>query len=265
MSNNNLPWLAHLRQIRQSEIEKVADILKQLGGHTILEIGAGAGWQAQYLTERGFELVAIDIADSNYGEVRTWPVIEYDGHSIPLQDNSVDIVFSSNVLEHIREVEQFQSEIHRVLKPGGHAVHVLPTSSWRFWTSITSFPDKIRRFAASRYGRKTESSPSLISTGTAIWSRRRNLWKRLLWFFPGRHGEFGNSFTELYYFSRYRWTRLFQRTGWQVTEVLPNGLFYTGYSILGARFSLSWRAKASRLIGSSCLIYVLKTDAKVNS
>ena len=86
-----------------------------------------------------------------------WPVIVYDGQSIPLESDSVDIVFSSNVLEHIRDVEPFQSEVHRVLKPGGNAVHVLPTSSWRFWTSITSFPDKIRRIRRASLRAKSGS------------------------------------------------------------------------------------------------------------
>ena len=71
MSSDNQAWLTHLRQIRQTEIEKVAGILKALGGQTILEIGAGAGWQAQYLTEQGFKVIAVDVADSNYGDVRS--------------------------------------------------------------------------------------------------------------------------------------------------------------------------------------------------
>jgi len=48
--------------------------------------------------------------------------ISYDigaGEALPYQDNSYDIVFCCDVLEHVRDVPTVLSEIFRVLKPGG--------------------------------------------------------------------------------------------------------------------------------------------------
>lgn len=41
------------------------------------------------------------------------------GEKIPLKDNSVDIVFSTNALDHCDDPSKVLSEIYRVLKPGG--------------------------------------------------------------------------------------------------------------------------------------------------
>jgi len=64
--------------------------------------------------------------------------------------------------------------------------------------------------------------------------------------------------SELWMFSRFRWLSLFRKTGWTIQTYLPNRLFYMGYSILDSRFSIRARSRASKILGSSCLGYVLK-------
>ena len=46
----------------------------------------------QLFAEKGFDVVAIDIATSDYVSTRVFPIIEYDGKSIPLPDSSVDVL-----------------------------------------------------------------------------------------------------------------------------------------------------------------------------
>lgn len=73
------------------------------------------------VAEAGFDVSGIDIPSSNLKDDRIWPVTDYDGKNIPF-----DIVFSSNVLEHIPHIYDFQGEIERVLKPGSIVIHILP-------------------------------------------------------------------------------------------------------------------------------------------
>ena len=70
----------------------------------ILEIGAGTGEQARALADRGFEVTAVEIASSRYATERAFPIVDYDGRTLPIPDRSVDIVFSSNVLEHVSDL-----------------------------------------------------------------------------------------------------------------------------------------------------------------
>jgi SAM-dependent methyltransferase len=218
-------WIAeqtldHLKAIRTHELDVVLNMLPPKG--KLLEIGAGTGWQSLALEKRGYSVSAIDLPLSDYVKNRVYPIIDYDGSTIPFPDNTFDIVFSSNVLEHIPHVHAFQKEIHRILKPEGSVLHVLPSSSWRFWTNI---------------------------------SHVAKTW----WPLPGVHGEHaGNSLAEIYYFSRRWWTRLFAETGWRIVSQDTTGLFYTGASIMDSRLNIDLRRKMSRVCGSSCNVFVLK-------
>ena len=210
----------HLEAIRLYELDVALKLLPLEG--RLLEIGAGTGWQAQALQNQGYDVSGIDIPSSNLKDDRIWPVTDYDGKNIPFENNTFDIVFSSNVLEHIYD---FQAEIERVLKPGGIVIHILPSSSWRLWSNITEILKKWR--------------PPLI------------------------HGEHaGNSFIEIYYFSRWYWRHLFHKTGWKIESVKPIGLFYTGSSIMDSRLSIGIRSKLSLVMGSACNIFILRSNNK---
>jgi len=211
--------LEFVKAIRAFELDVVINMLPAEG--RLLEIGAGVGWQAQDLCARGYDVSAIDLLSSNYRENRVGSVTDYDGKRIPFEDNTFDIVFSSNVLEHILHIYDFQKEIHRVLKPDGCVLHVLPSSSWRIWSSFTQF----LRF----------------------------------WTLPTVHGEHaGNFLTEIYYFNRRWWARLFRETGWVIVAQKSNGLFYTGSLIMDSRLSINTRVKLSRILGGSCNIFLLR-------
>ncbi len=216
--------LEHLRAIREYEIKLILPLLTR--GQRILEIGSGAGWQAQALTRHGFTVTTLDVIANDYPNSTTTRRCFYDGVHIPLRSGSVDVVYSSNVLEHIRPMVQIQAELRRVLKAGGRTIHVLPTTAWRFWT------------LAAFYARKARFPDFDL--------------------FPERHGEVGNTISELYLFSTTRWCRLFRATGWIVESVMPNRLFYTGHSVLDRRLPLPYRHLLSQYLGSACTIYVLR-------
>ena len=48
------------------------------------------------------------------------PDIVGDIHELPLEDNSVDAILCSAVLEHVEEPQRAVKEMYRVLKKGGY-------------------------------------------------------------------------------------------------------------------------------------------------
>lgn len=108
------------------------------GAIRILDHGCGGGLSLFYLAALGFDDIhGVDIGvprDAHnriarealgHGEPRFH---DYDGLALPLADASVDIVYSQQVLEHVRDdvLAAYYREEARVLKPGGWALHQVP-------------------------------------------------------------------------------------------------------------------------------------------
>lgn len=63
---------------------------------------------------------------SDYDESHHKGVLKLDLQAIDLPDDSVDIVLSPHVLEHVPDTDKALSELFRVLKPGGHVFLQIP-------------------------------------------------------------------------------------------------------------------------------------------
>lgn len=223
-------------------------------GSSILEIGAGSGFQAKILADHGFQVFAIDVKEGLDSAGHEWPVQEYDGSHIPFPDQSFDIVFTSNVLEHIETIGILQDEIRRVLRTEGIAVHSMPTGTWRFHTTLAHYPFLFKQLWKLFFLR-----PDRQISETQEISGRKSLWEKAKKVFVApRHGARGNVFSEIYFFSRFFWLDLFRRSEWAIEKYFRNRLFYTGYAILGLRLSIPTRHFLSYVLGSSGHIFILK-------
>lgn len=244
--------LAFLHVVREYECRKIVDAL--VPRSKVLEIGGGSGYQARRLQENGFSVSSIELSDSIYSGALEFPVTNYDGSHIPFKNASFDIVFSSNVLEHVKDLPELHREIIRVLKPGGYCVHVMPTGAWRFWTNLAHYTELIQRIALV--------TPRLLprSFSRSAMSQAKQAFREIAgtlrhYAIVSRHGETGNALTEIFTFGTRHWVKHFTDQGFEVREVKPIGLFYTGHMVLGNRLSLSARQSLARFLGSACAIY----------
>jgi SAM-dependent methyltransferase len=242
-----------LNRIRAAEIGAIAACFP--AGARVLEIGAGTGRQALEVRRLGFDVAALEIPDSNYTQDRLFPITDYDGHHIPFPDASFDVVFSSNVLEHVRDLDQLEGEIKRVLRPGGMCVHVLPTHVWRFWTTLSAFPAALQKVAAMWV--KGDLRPS-GGVGRFFGALGRALRALLSPLYPTRHGEVGSALSELWLFHPRRWRRHFRAAGFDIVRDEPMGLHYTGHLVLGDRRSIAQRRRMADRYGSACHLFALR-------
>jgi SAM-dependent methyltransferase len=93
-------------------------------GSRILELGAGGGFVAAALQSRGFtRLTLSDFTATALAElaarVPAALLAGADAAALPFRDGVFDIVVSSDLIEHIPEVEAHLAEVARVLVPGG--------------------------------------------------------------------------------------------------------------------------------------------------
>lgn len=245
--------IAYLNLLRRNEMDEVLSLFP--AGARILEFGSGTGEQARYLADRGFDVVAIDLATSNYADERIYPIVNYDGRHIPLDDGSVDVIFSSNVLEHVENLEEISAEFRRILRPRGMAVHVLPTTVWRFWSLVTGATDSLKAAV---------ELPACLFPKAGEGERGKKIIRQLRrvasGFVPRAHGTSSNGITELWTFSRHAWARKFKECGFEVVDDRPVGFFYSGTVLFGGRLSMDRRKKLGRFLGSSTRIYVTAPD-----
>jgi len=98
---------------------------------SILDAGCGNGFVAGKLAELGHKVVGIDLAEDGIAIARnTYPNIRFEVCSVyndlkSLVDN-VDLVVSSEVIEHLFYPKIFLSNLHDVIRPGGHIILTTP-------------------------------------------------------------------------------------------------------------------------------------------
>lgn len=244
--------MSNLVDLRGIELNRVKHFF-HLGIH-VLEIGGGNGFQASLIAALGANVESIDVAGQPVGGQSHFPVSLYDGRNLPFPDHIFDRVFSSNVLEHILNLEEALAESRRVMKDDGVAIHILPTPAWRMWTSLTHYIHVLMRVTGIRQTDATKSSvlqPASLMQPIGAW----NSVKRVLR--AGPHGEYSSAFSELWYFSQKRWTDVFRCNGFQVVAMAPSNIFYTGYGVF-PWMPMAARRVVARMLGSATRIFVLR-------
>lgn len=80
-----------------------------------LDLGCGTGLHREVCERAGFQWAGVDYADPMA------PVLA-DGHALPFRSESIEVVVSIAVLEHIRFPAVLAREVLRVLKPGAYYI-----------------------------------------------------------------------------------------------------------------------------------------------
>jgi SAM-dependent methyltransferase len=163
-----------------------------LAGGVVLDVGGGPGYFRDAFAEQGAAYFALD-ADagelSGQGSIASGTVIG-DGMRLPFADGSVDVCYSSNVLEHVPDRWRMADEMLRVTRPGG-IVFLSYTLWWGPWGGHETSPWHYLggRFARRRYRRKHgrepknrygESMYAVTATEMLRWSRTQSAGEVLL-------------------------------------------------------------------------------------
>jgi len=94
-----------------------------LGGRTVVDVGGGGGWFTGAFRARGAHCYLFEPDRSELGlRSELGPpagAVLADGYWLPVRDGGADVVFSSNVLEHVPDPMGLIEEMIRVTRPGG--------------------------------------------------------------------------------------------------------------------------------------------------
>lgn len=101
-------------------------------GDRALDLGCGAGGFTADLAHAGASAVGVEVAEAALRRARArYPSLDFrlapiDG-SLPLAEHTVDLVWASEVIEHVADTAAWLSEVRRVLAPGGRFLLTTPS------------------------------------------------------------------------------------------------------------------------------------------
>lgn len=196
--------IEHLQQqIRDMEWAAIVDEIPHKS--SFLDVGCGAGY-AMYKakTEKECSIYGIDPDPGGHGVGRffgqfpteTISIHKGFAEELPFETNTVDVVYSSHVLEHVNDEQLALQEMKRVLKEDGVVIIGMPTATmaWINWFSQIVFASHVRiyeffRFfvtknSAKQFVRifriKSHSSPRASSIWYDINHYRVSNWKKIV-------------------------------------------------------------------------------------
>lgn len=121
-----------LRNLIDAESKRISDFIRSSASEIARDsivLDAGAGECRFKAFFKDHQYIAVDAA---YGD-ETWDYSNIDIVSsldnLPLEDNAVDAVICTQVLEHVNEPQQVLNELYRVLKHGG-ALYLSAPQGW---------------------------------------------------------------------------------------------------------------------------------------
>ena len=112
-------------------------MLPDLAGKTVIDLGCGYGWFCRSARELGAaQVTGVDISEkmlARAAELTADPAITYlrrDLEDVKLEDNSLDLVYSSLALHYLPELDTLFRHVQRALKPGGSLVFSMEHPSY---------------------------------------------------------------------------------------------------------------------------------------
>lgn len=144
-------------------------MLPDLSGKSVIDLGCGYGWFCRAARELGaLEVTGIDLSEkmlARAAELTNDAHICYqrsDLESIALEENSLDLVYSSLALHYLPELNTLFGKVQKALKPGGslvfsmeHPIYTCATrQGWltddngeRFW-GVNHYQDEGKRVSS---------------------------------------------------------------------------------------------------------------------
>lgn len=248
--------------VRKYEVDKIMDGICENHFDRALELGCGSGAYSKYLAYYCKQLIAMEYNERRLtakSDKKTTFIIG-DAHELSqFGNNEMDLIFSSNLIEHLPDIDKCLVECRRVIKQDGQIIHTVPNRTWKFFHLLLYYPFAakvllLRLFSAKRAAELLESiSPeagydSSLRPQASAFSVKNHL-------FPKTHGISKSHYGEFKKWGQRHWINTFKRNGLEVAEIvkLP---FYFGW---GFNFRLILRL-GNYLGMSSSTAYVLRKN-----
>ena len=256
VEKNDIFWW---KKIRNDELTTALKLFPSDKNLKVLEIGGRDGYQAELISKKGYNVTSIDI---NPLFPQFYPVQKGDITKLNFEDDSFDIIYSSNMLQEIQHIEESFIEMKRVLKKDGVIIHIVPSSWWslitNFWhyCLIPKYLIKSNKFKKIFNSKKVTNIDIQNNKQENKNSKSTTNLKKLFFHPLGTNTSFIH---EIFYFSKFYWKKLFKKNGFKMINEKNCPYFYSAYSVFDFKF-LNFRKFLASLGITSCYCFVLKNS-----
>ncbi len=231
-------WLTYLHGVRRREIEWLFGGCPAGAFSRGLELGAGDGYQSQFIARHVASLVVTDFGAQIMRQPAqpglTYQVCDAERVDETFGPGEFDLIFSSNMMEHLPDPQRALAGMRRVLREDGLAIHIMPSPFWKFSQMVGFYPNavfsRLERYSArlgDAQGRvSAETDESAWDNNPKTATRQRSYLRRLLW--PTPHGVSAGNLAEFTAFRPASWRAQFAQAGFRVAAVL-RGPVSSGY------------------------------------
>ena len=147
-------WIT--RYLHRQRVDRLAEVISKYSEDaTALDVGCGSGIYTVLLAAENLLTVGIDVSRKALLTAREWAesegirnrvhLINCSAESLPLRNNSFDLIVCSELIEHLDIPEKGVKEISRVLNCGANAILTVPNLFCYYWMRF-SFLYRLFRF-----------------------------------------------------------------------------------------------------------------------
>lgn len=223
------------RFLRRFEIDSIFEKCVKREFSEALELGCGSGLHSRHVASYCKHLTATEYDEGKLcaegSENLTFSVADAQNLS-RFSDSSLDLVFSSNLLEHLPKVDDCLKECRRVIKNDGLIVHSLPSCTWMVCRLALFYPSLARAAVRKLFRRGKTSAPEgddndkqRLDDNLAPLNSSDSVLRKLR---PNPHGISPTHWQEFKRWKEARWLKMFHRNELEVVRIvrLP---FYFGH------------------------------------
>lgn len=242
-------WITYIQNLKKRELSNIFSKCPKKIFEKGLELGAGDGFQSTLLTKFVSHLISTDY-NSNRLKKKNTKSIEYhicDAEQLDkyFEKNQIDLIFSSNLLEHLVNPNRTLITIYGLLRADGITIHVIPNPFWKILSLLLYIPNNILRILNTKTKNnvhknnqnqkeicfhKKEKKSIKIKHGSGnnpklVRKRKPSLYRFLI---QEPHGVSSNNIIEILAFSKFRWKKEFKKANLNFIRVIK-GPVSSGY------------------------------------
>lgn len=141
----------------------------------ILDVGCGTGLNAAQLTQRGHDVFGIDVSPVAIEKLRAQglngSVVDIEAEPLAFPENTFDLVYASEVIEHCVDTRKFLRNLRTVLKRDGTLLLSTPNSAfwaYRLLSLLGYTPSEFQHPGHVRFFSKRNLAAAIEDCGFAV-------------------------------------------------------------------------------------------------